>query len=223
VSTHDTLRLIWQNPVTRQFLEVGRLTDLGQGRYGFEYSQDARDQGFFPLAEFPDLDKAYTSDQLPAFFANRVMTTRRENYADYLSWLGLGDVPTPMEVLARTGGGRATDTFHVVSEFREHNGKRQCEFFASGISHIPSAERNLASLQPGDVLEMRDEPDNPVNPRAILLDARAGREVGWVPDWLVGEVHRLRQPGWTVTVQAAHINLAAPPHMRLLCQLQAHR
>ena len=75
------------------------------------------DPDFVPLLEYPDPESAYVSNELPAFFANRVLSAARPNCARYLDWLGvdaLDDQDVPFEVLARTGGGRATDTFHVV-------------------------------------------------------------------------------------------------------------
>ena len=45
-----------------------------------------------------------------------------------------------MEILARTGGERATDTFHVVDAFEEVDGRCEGRFFISGIRHRdPSA------------------------------------------------------------------------------------
>jgi len=219
---HDALRLVWQDPNTHRFIDVARLTDLGQGRYGFEYNDGARSKGFFPLSEFPDLTQSYTCTSLPAFFANRVMSSRRGTYQSYLGWLGLDDVPTPMEILARTGGGRATDTFHVVDSFRERSGQRSGRFFASGISHITNVESRLSALRQGDVLKLRDDTANPANPRAILLDAQGGGEVGWVPDWLLNDVHSMRQDS-NLTITVEQVNLDAPAHLRLLCRLEAVR
>ncbi|MQA27175.1 MAG: hypothetical protein GEU94_17305 [Micromonosporaceae bacterium] len=66
--------LIWQDPVSRQFRRVGQLDHLDDGRYAFRYLDDAHHRGFYPLAEFPDLDAVYVSSELPAFFGNRVMS-----------------------------------------------------------------------------------------------------------------------------------------------------
>ena len=220
---HDALRLVWQQPATHRFIDVGRLTDLGEGRYGFEYTEGAHGNGFFPLSEFPDLDESYTCNSFPAFFANRVMSSRRGSYRTYLGWLGLADVPTPMEILARTGGSRVTDTFHVVDSFQEHDGRRMGRFFASGISHIDGVDQRLAALHSGDVLDLRDDTTNPANPQAILLDAHGQGEVGWVPDWLLNDVHAMRGPGSSLTIAVDQVNLDAPPHLQLLCRLSAVR
>ena len=222
VSASCRLRLVWQNPSTRQFIEVGTLDSLGdQNEYVFQYSDAARAAGFVPLVEFPDLKATYTSSTLPAFFANRVMSTRRRSYRDYLAWLGLSDVPTPMEVLARSGGGRATDTFHVVDSFAEVAGRRQGRFFASGLSHVDGVGERLLRLRPGQPLYLEDEPGNPVNRLAIRLSVDADEPVGWVPDWLVDDVHSMRDTQLSVTVSVDQVNVEAPDHLKLLCLLEA--
>ena len=75
----------------------------------------------------------------------------------------------------------------------------------------------------GDVLVLADEPDNAVNPRAMLICTRTGRKVGWVPNYLVDTIHELREFSETdVGIVAEHVNPpTAPPHMRLLCRLHA--
>ena len=58
--------------------------------------------------------------------------------------------------------------------------------------------------------------------RALLIDAEADTPVGYVPDWLVNEVHELRDSGYQLDVVAERINPTAPAHLRLLCRLEAH-
>lgn len=215
------LRLVWQDRDTRRFVEVGRLTELADGAFSFHYTEGANHPSFQCLAEFPDRHGVYQSHELPAFFGNRVMSSQRASYSQYCTWLGLSDVSTPMEILARTGGARATDTFHVVDSFAESNGVRRGRFFASGVRHVDGADSRLRTLCPGQELLLRPQPDNPVNPLAILLDATADEPVGWVPDWLVGEIHALVGCG-AVRVSVAQVNLDAPSHLKLLCMLEAH-
>lgn len=216
------LRLVWQDVDSRRFIEVGRLSQLADGAFSFQYTEGADHPRFQCLAEFPDRHCIYQSNALPAFFGNRVMSSQRESYGQYCSWLGLSDVVAPMEILARTGGGRATDTFHVVDSFLPSEGVHRGRFFASGIRHLKGADERLRALVPGQELMLRPQPENPVNELAILLDADAGKPVGWVPDWLVGEVHALLDAG-VVHVRVAQVNRDAPPHLRLMCTLEVKR
>lgn len=215
------LRLIWKDPESGRYHEVGGFEALVDGRYVFTYTSRGQSlDAFAALPQFPDLKHVYVSDTLPAFLANRVMSDRRDSYSRYMHWLGLEPGSTPIEVLARTGGARATDTFHVVDSFEpDEEGLCEGRFFVSGLRHTPSGAEVATNLVPGAVLAIEEEPENPVNPRALLLSAD-GNQVGWVPDWLVEDVHRFLDAG-TVSVIVERVNLDAPSHLRLLCRLRA--
>ena len=224
MSSIRRLLVVWQDPASRRFIRVARLDELEDGRYAFRYLTEARTENFSPLVQFPDLDAIYVSDSLPAFFSNRVMSRQRASYGDFREWLGLSveGQDTPIEVLARTGGPRATDTFHIVDDLRQLEGRRVSRFFASGVRYIEGADAQLAKMEAGHRLCLRTEPDNPANQRALLIDAEADTPVGYVPDWLVNEVHDLRDLGYQLDVVAERINPTAPAHLRLLCRLEAH-
>ncbi|MBX3103794.1 MAG: hypothetical protein KF867_02360 [Cryobacterium sp.] len=224
-SSRRSLLLVWQNPNTRQFLAVGQLDALDQGRFAFRYLENAlADDDFQPLVEFPETGGVYVSDELPAFFANRVLSQERSNYGAYLQWLGidsLGEEDVPLEVLVRTGGGRATDTFHVLDVPTQTPETFVSRFFVSGIRHVDSVGDVLASVKSGDRLQLELEEANPVNPKAVLVDSADGRKIGYVPDWLCAEVHRFVKDGWEVTAVAERVNHDAPAHVRLLCRIEA--
>jgi hypothetical protein len=99
-------------------------------------------------------------------------------------------------------------------------GVRRGRFFASGVRYLDGASERLSTLAEGVELLLRPEPDNPMNPLAILLDASAGAPVGWVPDWLVRELHEMIEEG-AVRVTVAQVNPEAPSHLRLMCLLEA--
>lgn len=214
--THK-VRLIWKNPETHGYHQVGTFEELPDGRYAFEYVPNVLAiDGFAPLLQFPDVGHRYSTQVLPAFLANRVMSSKRPSYETYLGWLGLTDAATPLEILARTGGPRATDTFHVVDDFESAGGMCRGEFFASGVRHV---NPDLNELQVGERLELVDEPSNPVNSRAVLLSS-GSVQVGWIPDWLLDDLHRQRSAGASVDVFVEQINRDAPPHLALLCRLE---
>jgi len=218
------LVLVWQDPVTRRFVRVGHLDEFASGRYTFSYDAGASTASFDPLAEFPSIDGTYVSDRLPAFFGNRVMDRGRGGYAEYRGWLGLEvETDTPFEVLVRTGGGRATDTFHVVDDLRVEGDAVTTRFFVSGIRHVQRAADEVAALRAGATLTLRRDPHNQHNPLAVLLDAAPDRPIGFVPDWLVEEVCELIDSGRLVDVVAERVNSLARPHLRVLCRLSAQR
>lgn len=224
IDARRRLFLIWQNPETRQFIRVGTLSELVDGRYAFAYTAGAGSDGFAPLLQFPDVNRVYVSDALPAFFVNRVMSRQRQSYQAYLNAIGIDtpELDTPMELLARTGGPRATDTFHLVDDFTaDVDGRVVSRFLASGVRHVEGAVDALSRVRPGDRLELRADPANPVNPHAQLVCAESGDALGFVPDWLLGDLEHLLARADSYRVIAERVNPGEHPHLRLLCRIEA--
>lgn len=217
--------LVWQDPRGRRFVPVAELHHLLDGQYVFGYGDEARTNlRFFPLDEYPDLERSYVSDSLPVFFSNRVMSAERPSYDRYIRWLGLDDASEsqlPLEVLARTGGGRATDTFHIVDVPVRGERSFESRFFVSGLRHVEGSEEALRRVKAGDRLALRPDPQNPVNSKAVIVDVENGVQLGWVPDWLCGEVTDLIEEGWSLKLHAEQLNEDAPAHTRVLCRLSA--
>ncbi len=223
-----SLLLVWQSPASRRFVKVGRLDLLAGNRFAFRYlPDDASDAEFFELDDYPERDRVYMSDELPAFFANRVMSAERPSYPQYLAWLGIDqDLETmslPIEVLARTGGGRVTDTFHVLDVPMQWEDRFTSRFFVSGISHTDEAEKVLAAISSGAVLALRLDEGNPGNPRAVLINTSDGRKIGYVPNWLCADIHELLVSGWDMSAVAERVNPDAPDHIKVLCRIDAVR
>ena len=128
----------------------------------------------------------------------------------YLAWLGIDQsletMSLPIEVLARTGGSRVTDTFHVLDVPVQWEDRFTSRFFVSGISHTDEAEQVLAAISTGADLALRLDEANPGNPRAVLINTSDGRKVGYVPDWLCSDVYDLIQARWTLTAVAEPVS-----------------
>jgi len=227
-TSQRSLLLVWQNPASRRFVEVGRLDLLAEGKFAFHYvPSDAADSDAFVLDDYPDRDRVYVSDELPAFFANRVMSSDRPSYPQFLAWLGLdGSLEAkslPIEVLARTGGSRVTDTFHILDVPVQRDDHFTSRFFVSGISHTVEAEHVIATISGGTELALHLDEHNPGNPRAALINTADGRKIGYVPDWLCADVHDLLVDRWELSAVAERVNLDAPDHIKVLCRIDAVR
>ncbi|MCA1694164.1 MAG: helix-turn-helix domain-containing protein [Actinobacteria bacterium] len=221
-------RVIWQNQQTRRFVHVGWLQFSGT-RFTFTYTAEAHlDADFEPFPVFPDLHGAYESVDLFAFFAERFATSA-VGEAKLAAALGLnGDEATPVELLARSWGKTPHDGIQVVPEPLElADGSTVRLFLASGARHVneedpDSVAERIAQLQRGEPLTFRDEPDNPINPQAIILETSSPRHaVGWIPDYLLDEVHKRRDAGDDLRVYVEHANREDVAwHLRLLCRLE---
>lgn len=215
------LMVIRQDHETRRFEVVGDLTVTADG-YAFAYRGSDGDGDFLPVPGFPVRDRTYVSDELFPFFANRVMSPRRPDYTDLLDAVGLTpDEATPVEMLVRTAGRRATDTYQIVPHPTVHeDGTEERLFLVSGIRHRPGAAERVAGLITGQQLMLRPEPDNPHDPMAILLDDESQTSIGWVPGYLCPYVHGHQRAGASVEVRVVQANgPEVPRHLQLLCRM----
>ncbi|MGI8627771.1 MAG: HIRAN domain-containing protein [Geodermatophilaceae bacterium] len=151
------------------------------------------------------------------------MSHDRPQYSRYRARLGLeGDgADTPFEVLAHwwPAGDRH---LHVVDPLKtDEDGKVVSPLFVSGVRYHAGSDELIERLKPGAPVELRDEPDNPYNPRALLVDVAAGQPLRWVPDWLVEDIHVLRAQDPDLEVVVERCNPDAPAHLQLLCRISA--
>lgn len=219
-------RVIWQDQETRALVHVGWLEFTGD-EFIFSYTDQARSHsGFKPFPPFPLLDEAYRSTELFPFFAVRLISTADPAFDVLLQALGLSrEEATPAELLALSPSDSPHDTIQIVPEPTElPDGTHVRTFLVSGISHADEEDpqrvnRIITKLKPGNPLEVVPEPENPKNPSALQL-ATEGRVIGWVPDYLVGEVQRYLEANRKIQFVVERANGPEVPwHLRLLCRL----
>ena len=217
----------WQHPATRAVDAVGLLEYDGR-RHRFEYlERSSRVLGFRPFIGFPKLATVYEAEELFPLFAQRAMSPRRPDYSQFLRSLDLDDTASTWEQIARTEGRLAGDTIHLVPEpVVEPSGATVGCFLVAGIRHrmpdLSVRDSVLGRLQQGDILELKEESTNPVNPRALLVSQTEQVDIGWVPNMLVEYVHQVRAMGSEI-IRVRHVNgPSAPAHMRLLAELRGN-
>ena len=229
------LFVAWQNPDTRQWFTIGRLTS-DTAIYQFCYTQgvyDAqRSSGFCPLPSFPDLGSVYEAQELFPVFTNRILPKSRPDYGEFIQWLALSEQEDdPMAMLARSGGRRATDTLALFPcPELNSEGKYHIHFFVHGLGHasgeaISRAER----LQMGEQLLVMQDVQNPMASQALAL--RTAEVVpgdmfllGYFPQYLLNDLHHLLthtpDPKTALIVIVERLNLPpAPVQFRVLCNL----
>jgi hypothetical protein len=231
------LVVAWQHPEERSIQPVGILARDENG-YKFTYIRNALSvRDFRPLVGFENLYGSYHSEDLFPLFAQRAMDPRRPDYQRYVQNLGLEGDPSPWEQIARSQGRREGDTIQLFPEPVAEDGEIRCLFLVHGIRHAhkgtkilngtsvevtrEQVEAALNELHRGDELGIIPEPGNEKNPQAIVVMAAPLVPVGWVPDLIVEDLHRLMERA-RVTVTAERINGSdAPWHLRLLARLRA--
>lgn len=221
-------RVVWQDPDSRGLKQIGWLR-FGGAQYTFSYTDEAREtDSFQPFPPFPSLTSVYKSKELFPFFSGRVMSATSPDFDELTHALGLTrDTATPVELLALGQADSPHDTIHVVPEPIEHeDGTSERTFLVSGVRHAneddPEAVGAVVSaLESGALLELRPEPTNPKNPRALQI-ATDDVVVGWVPDYLLDEVHGHLGAQRDLRFAVVKANGPATPwHLRLLCRMTA--
>ncbi|MDZ8054134.1 MAG: HIRAN domain-containing protein [Aulosira sp. ZfuVER01] len=222
-----TLFLAWQDPKSRDWFPIGRL-NFDENKYQFAYTHGAVEAkskyGFQPLISFPDFNKVYTSSEIFPLFYNRLMQRSRPDYKNYIEWLNIPEgEDDPIAILARSGGRKATDNFEVFPcPEPDENGLYHIHFFAHGVRHLPDcAIERINQLQPGEILYLAHEFQNPYDSHALLLCTEDHHIVGYCPRYIVDDISQLKNKNsQLVKVHVERINpVPTPLQLRLLCNL----
>ncbi len=179
----DRLLVIWGEPKAGNRQVIGHLARLGSGEFHFWYEDnlaDAQARGFKLLPEFPVHRSAaapYTERYLFPLFAERIPALSRLDTKAMMQEWGVTHPDDQFEVLAKSGGIRATDRLELA-EYRSPDDDltNPLEFRIAGRRYI----QNPAPLTNGDMVSLRPEPENPSDPKAVVVDNK-GQRAGYVP------------------------------------------
>jgi hypothetical protein len=193
------------------------------GGAGFEFAyvhgaRDASKFGFLPFLNFPELGQVYWSDELFPFFANRVISPSRPDFATYVTRLGLDPKTADvMTILARSGGVRATDSLELfpLPGRDMQTGCYQAHFL---VHDLPAAAQGrIEVLHKNEFLKP-------------FLDLAGGISlvteddvlVGYLPTYLLGDAWKLVDACKYLEVVVEQVNPPpAPTQQRLLCNLRS--
>lgn len=221
------LFIAWQDPRTRAVHPVARLLAAGTDRFEFTYIRgvdEAMRHGFMPFPRMNRLDQTYYAGSLRDYplVANRMMPTRRPDFADHIARLGLGGNAEPVQILGRSEGRKATDNLEVFAA-PVHDAARACwvyHAFARGIRYLDGADEAIACLRSGDPLAIEIEVENPWDGRARAI-AVGSLRVGWVPGALLDDLDLATRHHAALRAEVARVNLSpAPVQQRLLVRIE---
>ncbi len=226
-----SLFLAWQAPdessKSRAWFPVGRLDAEPELRhYRFRYTRGAltarEEVGFVPFLSFPDFQRDYESPVLFPLFENRVLSPKRSDFGEYISWLGLEPANAdPIAVLSVSGGERLTDSLEVFPEVRaDSEGVFKVRFFLHGLRHLGKAAIDRASsLQVGEDLRIMVEINNPATRLAITLNSSDYQMIGWAPRYLVPDMLNCVPHAPDVSARVVRINSnTAPLNQRFMIE-----
>lgn len=228
----DTLYVGWQDRESRRWYPVGRL-NTGSDRYEFEYLRGAvearRDADFRGIAQFPDFERTYRSSELFSFFENRVISASRPDAADDMERLGLSTdegEPRAFDILSRSYGRRTTDRFEIYPPPIVDAGRIELVFFTRGVRHLDDAARDRWQTEqaPAEPIRFVHEPENPVDPNALLVVEGDDVKMGYLPWYYTASFAQLvrRDVSYDLRVRRHNPEPAYPQH-RFLMEFTADR
>lgn len=222
-----TFFLIWQDPQDRSWHPVGRLDRVGR-KFTFVYTEGARvSSRFVPFGNLTSLTSIYVSDELFPIFANRVLSEKRPEYLTYARWSGLEKLISadPLMLMARMGGGRATDSLQVYPMPERGVGDvYQTVFFLHGLSHLPEmSQRRASSLFADERLFPMLDLQNAYDANAVALRAaEPSVMLGYCPRHLAADFRTLvERSSSRLDIRVTRVNPDAPPQYRVLCEARA--
>jgi hypothetical protein len=234
VATTETefgLYVTWQDQQSRKYFPVGRLlarNRLGAQEYEFCYLRGAllaEQAGFTHFLAFPDLHQVYLSSDLFPLFKNRLMPRSRPDFEDYVHRLDLDSNATDLEILARSGGRRATDSLEVFP--MPSMGIPGCfttYFLVHGVRYLhDEAQKRIERLAPGERLRLQWDFQNSADRQAVAVRTEDCVILGYVPRYLLPDLFKLMTdcPDELV-VKVQQVNPPpAPSQQRLLCRMDA--
>ncbi|GGG27371.1 hypothetical protein GCM10007304_46490 [Rhodococcoides trifolii] len=199
--TLSRLLVTVRDPDTRQYVPIGFLRrTLDCFEFAYLESALARDD-FRPLPGLTHATQApMRSSQLFPVFAERVVSSRRPDRSASMNALGLPMTAAPFEVLARSHGQRVGDTIELLpAPTAGPSESVSFPFLTHGVRHLAQMEQQrIASLSPGDALQLVRDSSNPVNPHAFLVTDDGEIRLGWVPDPLIAVIESLTDTRLTV-------------------------
>ena len=229
-----SLFLAWQAPKdsnrSRAWFPIGRLDAESSGsevtscrfRYTGGATRAHEEVGFEPLVSFPDFQEDYLSEKLFPLFHNRVLSSKRADFPEYIDWLGLTrEQADPISILSVSGGTRVTDNLQTFPKIEAGpDGSFQMRFFAHGLRHLPEASRERAArLIAGEKLRVMIEVNNPATRLAVTLHADDYVMVGWAPRYLVEDLVKCIPQAPEIEVTVVKVNhLHAPLNQLILVE-----
>lgn len=224
----ESLLVTWQNPATRTYFLVGRLTHLDDGSYSFAYFREVADAaGFRPAPGFPDVTRTYTSSVLFPLFTSRLMSESRPDRKEWLHSHGLDEGDTPFRILGRTLGQRVGDQFEMYPEPHVDRAFRAvaAEVPIHGLRYHPEGLEalNKGAVTVGDQLAVITEPENPYDHRAHAVCLKDGTRLGFVPAPLLLYLERENVLHGTPEAEVVHVNPDQyGHHQRLILHVRWH-
>jgi len=176
----EDIYLTWrQGQGTRRFV-VGKLYKDSEGNVSFNYIKEnvekAKEQGFSPYTEFPQIDKTYNGNTLDIFGQRLIKSERTDIQSFYDFWeIDSKYKEDKYYLLAHTQGLSTTDNFEFLADYNPIDGLH----FLTELAGISTKKIMAGSIQVGDQLRFELEKKNEHDPWAVKV-FKGAQELGYI-------------------------------------------
>jgi hypothetical protein len=234
--SYQKIYVVWQDPKSRKHFPVGELSYVHNEHevYHFNYIYgvgESQKFGFQAFPGFPELDMTYVSIDLFPFFQNRILLPSREEYEAFVTSLGLSPSDAkPIDILARSGGRRATDSIEmfapadIIETDDPDFNIAKYYFLLHGLSHMRDCAQVLAAdtVKADNSLFVMHDIQNPVDSKALLLRTIDYCSIGFVPRYLLDDIWSLLDKQTDLRFYVYKVNSPPSPiQQRIVCKLEA--
>ena len=153
--------LSWRKGVGHHRHLVGRIKRSASEGVVFEYIEEnleaAKQDGFSPYTEFPDVQKKYTKNVLETF-AQRITKSERTDIAPFYAFWKIEPekLDDPLYMLAMTQGWVPTDNFEFLADFQPTVDL----FFVTDIAGLSDLKLPVGIVSIGDTLTYKRDIGN---------------------------------------------------------------
>ena len=162
--------LSWREGLGKRRHIVGVLKRNATQGVRFKYIKSgvdaAKENGFSPYTEFPDIDKEYSENVLEVF-GQRIMKSERSDIADFYAFWEVDAKykDDKFYLLAHTQGLNPIDNFEFLADFNPSRSLR----FLTDLASLSTLKLSVDSVKVGDTLTYQLESDNAYDDKAVKV------------------------------------------------------
>ena len=166
----DKIYLSWRKGQGSRRHIVGVLAQSSEGQFAFSYDnqaiEKAKEDGFTPYTEFPDITRSYNGNVLD-IFAQRLIKAERPDIQNFFDFLEIEPQykDDKFYLLGHTQGLQPTDNFEFLADYNPVDGLH----FLTELAGLSSYQLPTGTLKEGDVLRFKLESNNEYDPEAVIV------------------------------------------------------
>ena len=202
----DKIYLSWRKGRSSRRHIVGLLQQTQDGKFAFSYDraqvEKAKQDGFSPYTEFPDIHQTYNGNVLD-IFAQRLMKAERPDIQTFYDFWEIDAQHTQDKfyLLGHTQGLQPTDNFEFLADYSPVEGLH----FLSELAGLSQLSLTAGTLNAGDALQWKLETDNEYDPHAVMV-TKDGQAVGYIKKIHCNVFHKPGAEKITLSVKAVEQN-----------------